>query len=81
MFLFFKKGKGILGICFLTQYVQGLARAVYSRCETVVLDDVFSGLDTKSITAISSRLLADNGYFREAGKSLILATHTCKSPE
>ncbi|KAJ5698780.1 hypothetical protein N7462_000785 [Penicillium macrosclerotiorum] len=52
-----------------------LARAVYSRAPTLILDDVFSGLDTKSVSAISTRLLAPNGHFRESGRTVILATH------
>ncbi|KAJ5157847.1 uncharacterized protein N7482_008947 [Penicillium canariense] len=52
-----------------------LARAVYSRAPTLVLDDVFSGLDTKSIAAISTRLMAPNGHFRESGRTVMLATH------
>ncbi|KAJ5592008.1 uncharacterized protein N7459_002377 [Penicillium hispanicum] len=52
-----------------------LARAVYSRAPTLVLDDVFSGLDTRSVSAISSRLLAADGHFRESGRTVIIATH------
>ncbi|KAJ5354982.1 uncharacterized protein N7496_012194 [Penicillium cataractarum] len=52
-----------------------LARAVYSRAPTLVLDDVFSGLDNKSVVAITTRLLASDGHFRESGRTAILATH------
>lgn len=54
---------------------QSLARAVYSRAPTLVLDDVFSGLDNKSVVAITTRLLASDGHFRESGRTVILATH------
>ncbi|KAK1458226.1 ABC transporter [Colletotrichum melonis] len=53
-----------------------LARAVYSRHRVVVLDDVFSGLDSKSVSQISSRLFSKDGHFRRNEISIILATHT-----
>ena len=40
-----------------------------------MLDDVFSGLDTRSVAAISARLLAAGGHFRQSGRTIILATH------
>ncbi|KAF7716519.1 Uncharacterized protein PECH_005196 [Penicillium ucsense] len=52
-----------------------LARAVYSRAPTVLLDDVFSGLDNKTMVTIMTRLLASGGHFRESGKTVIFATH------
>ena len=54
---------------------QSLARAVYSRAATLVLDDVFSGLDNKSVAAISHRLLAADGHFRKSGRTVVLVTH------
>ncbi|PWY93092.1 multidrug resistance-associated protein [Aspergillus sclerotioniger CBS 115572] len=53
-----------------------LARALYSRHPIILLDDVFSGLDSKSISHIFSTLFAKDGFLREAGRSVILATHT-----
>ncbi|MCJ1394407.1 hypothetical protein MMC18_007285 [Xylographa bjoerkii] len=53
-----------------------LARAVYSRLGVVVLDNIFSGLDSKSIALISDRLFSKTGHFRKAGISVILATNT-----
>jgi ATP-binding cassette subfamily C (CFTR/MRP) protein 1 len=55
--------------------LQSLARAVYSRAATLILDDVFSGLDNRSIAAISSRLLAADGHFKEFGSTVIFVTH------
>ncbi|KAJ5765966.1 uncharacterized protein N7511_003582 [Penicillium nucicola] len=52
-----------------------LARALYSRAPVLVLDDVFSGLDNKSITTITSRLFTSDGHFKDSGKTVILATH------
>ncbi|TDZ20182.1 ABC transporter atnG [Colletotrichum orbiculare MAFF 240422] len=53
-----------------------LARAVYSRNKLVILDDIFSGLDSKSVSKISARLFAKDGHFCQNGISVILATHT-----
>ncbi|KAJ3938722.1 uncharacterized protein N0V96_011454 [Colletotrichum fioriniae] len=52
-----------------------LARAVYSRHRVVVLDDVLSGLDSRSVSQISSRLFSEDGHFRRNKISVILATH------
>ncbi|KAJ5675249.1 uncharacterized protein N7477_005183 [Penicillium maclennaniae] len=52
-----------------------LARAVYSRAATLVLDDVFSGLDNKSVAAISNRLFAADGHFKASGRTVVLVTH------
>ncbi|KAJ5748022.1 ABC transporter transmembrane domain type 1 [Penicillium nucicola] len=53
-----------------------LARAVYSRLDVVILDNVFSGLDSTSIAFISNRLLGKDGHFKKAGISVILAMST-----
>ncbi|ETS77362.1 hypothetical protein PFICI_11236 [Pestalotiopsis fici W106-1] len=50
-----------------------IARAVYSKLPIVILDDVMSGLDAKTVNAICSRLFS---HFRKAGISAIVATHT-----
>ncbi|EQB58417.1 ABC transporter [Colletotrichum gloeosporioides Cg-14] len=53
-----------------------LARAVYSRHRVVILDDTFSGLDSRTVDRISTHLFGLNGHFRQNGISVILATHT-----
>ncbi|KAJ0160120.1 Metal resistance protein YCF1 [Colletotrichum tanaceti] len=53
-----------------------LARAVYSRHRVLILDDVFSGLDSKSVGQISARLFGVDGHFHRSGLSVVLATHT-----
>ncbi|OJJ47369.1 hypothetical protein ASPZODRAFT_64884 [Penicilliopsis zonata CBS 506.65] len=53
-----------------------LARAIYSRFPVLLLDDIFSGLDSKRISDISANLFAEHGYFRTSGKTVILVTHT-----
>ncbi|CCF45895.1 ABC transporter [Colletotrichum higginsianum] len=53
-----------------------LARAVYSRHRVLILDDIFSGLDSKSVSQISARLFGIDGHFHRSGLSVVLATHT-----
>ncbi|RAH47723.1 P-loop containing nucleoside triphosphate hydrolase protein [Aspergillus brunneoviolaceus CBS 621.78] len=56
-----------------------LARAVYSKCEIIILDDVFSGLDSVTIDRICERLLSpDRGYFRRQRTTVLLSTHNSK---
>ncbi|KAJ5704274.1 multidrug resistance-associated protein [Penicillium malachiteum] len=51
-----------------------LARAVYSKADLIICDDIFSGLDSKTLRLISKNLLGRNGYFREAGRTAIITT-------
>ncbi|KAI2966296.1 hypothetical protein CBS147323_5517 [Aspergillus niger] len=56
-----------------------LARAVYSGCEMVVLDDIFCGLDAANINKICERLLdRHKGYLRCRDITVILSTHNAK---
>ncbi|KAI1384393.1 ABC transporter [Hypoxylon trugodes] len=50
-----------------------LARAVYSRCEILVLDGVASALDAKTKSDIGQRLLGEDGLLRQLGASVLLA--------
>ncbi|KAJ5642801.1 hypothetical protein N7490_006801 [Penicillium lividum] len=52
-----------------------LARAIYSRLPVFLLDDIFSGFDAKRRSDVSANLFAEHGYFRTAGKTVILVTH------
>ncbi|KAI1762970.1 ABC transporter [Hypoxylon sp. FL1150] len=52
-----------------------LARAVYSRRSIVVLDDVFSGMDSNTANLVTSRLLGRDGLFRQQQTTAVLATH------
>ncbi|PQE04709.1 hypothetical protein CJF30_00004499 [Rutstroemia sp. NJR-2017a BBW] len=52
-----------------------LARAIYSRHQILILDDVFSGLDSISEDRVFSRLLGRSGLLRRLGTSVILVTH------
>jgi len=58
--------------------LQALARALYSRKEFLVIDDVLSGLDWKTRDLVWSRVFGPNGLLRSQGSSVILATHSCK---
>ncbi|KAF3012558.1 hypothetical protein E8E14_000617 [Neopestalotiopsis sp. 37M] len=55
-----------------------LARAVYSRKDIIILDDVFSGMDAHTVDLVSRRLLGGDGLFRKHGITVILATHSHK---
>ncbi|KAK1984954.1 ABC transporter [Colletotrichum cereale] len=52
-----------------------LARAVYSRRNVVVLDDVFSGMDAGTAHHVSNRLLGPGGLLKKQRTSVVVATH------
>ncbi|KAL7914375.1 ABC transporter [Trichoderma velutinum] len=54
----------------------GLARALYSRCRVVLLDDVFSGVDAVTTEKIVSRLFEANGLFRNMRTTVVFTTHS-----
>jgi ATP-binding cassette subfamily C (CFTR/MRP) protein 1 len=56
-----------------------LARAVYAQRDIVLLDDVFSALDSDTENNITSRLLGQHGLFRELGTTVLLVTHSQKA--
>ncbi|KAM3513105.1 hypothetical protein MY11210_003217 [Beauveria gryllotalpidicola] len=53
-----------------------LARAVYSRQQVILLDDVFSGLDNANIAHISEKLFGSEGLLRRNRSTIILVTHS-----
>ncbi|CRG91304.1 ABC transporter C family member 3 [Talaromyces islandicus] len=53
-----------------------LARAVYSRCQLILLDDVFSGVDAYNVSLISNRLLGKDGLLRKTQATVVFVTHT-----
>ncbi|KAK1723296.1 ABC transporter [Colletotrichum acutatum] len=57
------------------QKQRALARAVYSRCKVVVLDDVFSGMDAHTSRHVTTRLLGFNGLFRQNQITAVITTH------
>ncbi|KAL7928726.1 putative ABC multidrug transporter [Trichoderma chlorosporum] len=54
----------------------GLARAVYSRRAVILLDDVLSGLDSTTSTAVFNSLLGDVGLLRRRNATVLFATHS-----
>ncbi|KAJ5959013.1 ABC transporter integral membrane type 1 [Penicillium vulpinum] len=53
-----------------------LARAVYSRLDVIILDNVFSGLDSTRIALITDQLFGKDGHFKKRGISVILVMST-----
>ncbi|OAR00032.1 hypothetical protein LLEC1_00475 [Akanthomyces lecanii] len=51
------------------------ARAAYCDARLVVLDDIFSALDRKTAVAVLSRLCGENGFFRQAGTTVVVSTY------
>jgi ATP-binding cassette subfamily C (CFTR/MRP) protein 1 len=56
-------------------FEQALARAVYSRSPIILLDDIFSGLDTMTEEVIFQGLFGPSGILRNTSQTIILATH------
>lgn len=63
----------LLGL--LLMIAQALARAVYARKRLLVLDDVFSGLDSATSKTVFQRLFGSDGIIRQTSTTVILATH------
>ncbi|KAG9725388.1 putative ABC transporter, partial [Aureobasidium melanogenum] len=53
-----------------------LARAVYSRRNIMLLDDVLSALDVNTEEAIAHRLLGPKGLLRKFGTTVLLVSHS-----
>ncbi|KAL2178346.1 uncharacterized protein P884DRAFT_269013 [Thermothelomyces heterothallicus CBS 202.75] len=53
-----------------------LARAVYSKPELLLMDDIFSGLDRKSATHIFSAVFSENGLLAKLNCAAVLVTHS-----
>ncbi|RGP66062.1 hypothetical protein FSPOR_6888 [Fusarium sporotrichioides] len=51
-----------------------LARAVYAQMSTIILDDVFSGLDAHTENAIFNNLLGDHGLLRDLNTTVIITS-------
>ena len=61
-----------------THFFQALARAINARKPIVILDDVFSGLDSLTCERIVERLLGPSGLFQELKTTVVIATHNGK---
>ena len=55
-----------------------LARAIYSRSQIVLLDDVLSALDPKTARIIMERVFGSEGLFRKLNTTVILVTREGK---
>ncbi|KAK0386970.1 hypothetical protein NLU13_5283 [Sarocladium strictum] len=55
-----------------------LARALYARRDFVILDDVFSALDSLTENHIISHVLGSRGLFKELGTTVVAITHSAK---
>lgn len=55
-----------------------LARALYSRANVVILDDVLSGLDSVTENLVFKRVFGQDGILRRLGATVVLATHSVK---
>lgn len=58
-----------------SNFKKALARAIYARNEVLLLDDIFSGLDSHNEDRIFSRLFAKAGLCRQRGTTVLLVTH------
>ena len=56
-----------------------LGRALYSRCELFILDDVFSALDKTTEKIIAEKLFGKGGIFQKLGSTVIMVTHSSKT--
>ncbi|KAK6081153.1 ABC transporter [Seiridium cupressi] len=52
-----------------------IARALYSRKERMIFDDVTSALDSRTLSAVVDNVFGRNGILRSKGMSAVLATH------
>lgn len=52
-----------------------LARAVFTRADVIVIDDIFSSQDQATTTEIVKQLLGPNGLLRQSETTVVVATH------
>ena len=55
-----------------------LARALYSGADLLVLDDVLSGLDSKTENQVFERVMGRNGFIRQRGAAAVFCTHAIR---
>ncbi|EHY56729.1 hypothetical protein HRR83_002189 [Exophiala dermatitidis] len=55
-----------------------LARAIYSRRRILVIDEPFTGIDSRSREAIVDSLLGPNGLFRQLSLTVLITSHSAK---
>ncbi|KAF9876316.1 ABC transporter [Colletotrichum karsti] len=57
-----------------------IARALYARQELLLLDDVFSGLDSNTEDIVFNNLLGSNGLLRNTDTTVVLVSSDCPLP-
>ncbi|EHL02078.1 putative Uncharacterized ABC transporter ATP-binding protein/permease [Glarea lozoyensis 74030] len=67
--------KGLIGEL-PTETGCALARAIYSRRDVAIIDDMLSGLDRSTEELVWNNVFGPRGIFRQYGVTVILATHT-----
>jgi ATP-binding cassette subfamily C (CFTR/MRP) protein 1 len=55
-----------------------IARAIYARPSTLILDDIFSGLDGPTEEKIFQNVLSEDGILRQQSATIVLCTHSIK---
>lgn len=58
--------------------MKALARAVYQRCDILVLDDPFSALDQRTQDRVIVNLLSPDGLLRHMHTTVFLITNAGK---
>ncbi|TWU72156.1 hypothetical protein ED733_003640 [Metarhizium rileyi] len=71
----FRIGSGGLNLSGGQKHRIALARAVYSRHKTILLDNVFSSLDAQTSSAVRERLLGVNGLIRQHMQTVFLVSN------
>lgn len=59
-----------------TNMQQAIARALYSRCHILLLDDPFSALDTETSSRIAQNLFGGAGLCRQSNMTVFLTTNS-----
>jgi ATP-binding cassette, subfamily C (CFTR/MRP), member 1 len=59
----------------MSDVLQALARALYSRHKILVLDDIFSAIDAKTESLVVERLFGKDGILKRGDATTVLATH------
>ncbi|KAI0127391.1 putative ABC transporter [Xylariales sp. AK1849] len=60
------------------QRQRALARALFARCDVVLLDDTFSGLDGETEQTVFSNLFGPSGSLRRLGTTVVLVSNSAQ---
>jgi ABC-type multidrug transport system fused ATPase/permease subunit len=55
-----------------------LARALYLQADILILDDIFSGLDTNTEEHVFNHVFGQQGLLRRRGATVVLSTHSIR---